>query len=989
MERGVGNGVSAGRCATLGASPVHPSMIDAPMSALDVRLLGELAVFRDGVRIGLPASRKTRALLAYLAVTGKPQSRVRLCHLLWDGPVDPRGELRWSLSRLRSSLGEGVLSADTDSVGLVPGAFSTDLEAVAAFDPALVALAPIPGPRLAEVDDLFSGELVAGLDLPDCFAFQAWLVTERERVAGLRSSLLAALAARLDEDCRLALRAARSWLAHEPLNEAAHVALVRALRHSGRTKEAAAQLVRSRALLLRELGMVSPDLPAALDVRPAGVKRKRDATLVASPAGRRESFRTAFVGRQLALAEAAAFVGETTNAGSLLLVRGESGIGKSRFLSELADRLGGDGEVATGRAFEAAASRPYAPWIDLMRGGWAAEVGGAAPDREELFARVSALLARRCEARRLTVLLDDLQWADEASIALLHQLLGSAGDRLRFVGALRLEEAGRDTRVAALLRDLARDCRLRVLELGRLADADVERLVAAIDPSIDAAEVARRAAGHPLYATELARSGGVDLPASLAVLIGERLAGLSGDARTLVTWAAVWGTSVDAAQLERSSGLDPRSFLAAWEELEASRILVSLGDDRLDLAHDLVRRVAYEQIPPARRAWLHRQIAQSLMIGSDRDPAARARHAALSGATRDAAEAQLEAAEAALRLAANDAAESFVERGLGFAARLDAAGDDVLRLQLELLRVLVHARRGRPGRIGIEEEVRRLVDRARDSGQHAETQIGLYLLAVLDEERGDLPGAERRVLEAAVVARSSDPATAARALANTGRCLAQIEREPERAEALLLEARELEAQLQPLRVGGGLLDIPWGLALVAHGGGREDEARREFGRALDLARAAGDAWAESQCLLRLAALEIEAGHEEEALRCLDRLEEVGTKLGEGSEVASARALRALLRDPEALDDALDELRRVDAKGVLAYVLNEAARRDIAAGDSARAERRAGEALQSATTVGRKAQMARARDLLARLPARPPTPASTPSGETRGRKGERR
>jgi len=65
---------------------------------LEIRLIGEIAVRRDGVALALPASKKTRALLGYLAVTGRPQRRDRLCSLLWDGPDDPRAALRWSLT---------------------------------------------------------------------------------------------------------------------------------------------------------------------------------------------------------------------------------------------------------------------------------------------------------------------------------------------------------------------------------------------------------------------------------------------------------------------------------------------------------------------------------------------------------------------------------------------------------------------------------------------------------------------------------------------------------------------------------------------------------------------------------------------------------------------------------------------------------------------------------------------------------------------------
>jgi len=73
---------------------------------MHVRLLGSLTISQDGIARGLPASRKVRALLAYLALTPHAVGRARLCELLWDVPNDPRGELRWCLSKIRGLLDE-------------------------------------------------------------------------------------------------------------------------------------------------------------------------------------------------------------------------------------------------------------------------------------------------------------------------------------------------------------------------------------------------------------------------------------------------------------------------------------------------------------------------------------------------------------------------------------------------------------------------------------------------------------------------------------------------------------------------------------------------------------------------------------------------------------------------------------------------------------------------------------------------------------------
>src|SRR5689334_13881748 len=100
---------------------------------LEIRLLGELAVLRAGKPVALPASKKTRALLGYLVASGKSHSRGRLCELLWEGPDDPRGALRWSLSKLRPLLDDDAarrLVADREHASFTAHGAAIDLEQV-------------------------------------------------------------------------------------------------------------------------------------------------------------------------------------------------------------------------------------------------------------------------------------------------------------------------------------------------------------------------------------------------------------------------------------------------------------------------------------------------------------------------------------------------------------------------------------------------------------------------------------------------------------------------------------------------------------------------------------------------------------------------------------------------------------------------------------------------------------------------------------------
>ncbi len=102
----------------------------ARSEALSVRLLGEIQASRGGERLPLPASKKTRALLAYLVVDQRPHRRERLCSMLWDVTDDPRGALRWSLSKLRALVDEPErprIVADRDGVAFDGAGVSVDL----------------------------------------------------------------------------------------------------------------------------------------------------------------------------------------------------------------------------------------------------------------------------------------------------------------------------------------------------------------------------------------------------------------------------------------------------------------------------------------------------------------------------------------------------------------------------------------------------------------------------------------------------------------------------------------------------------------------------------------------------------------------------------------------------------------------------------------------------------------------------------------------
>jgi DNA-binding SARP family transcriptional activator/TolB-like protein len=204
---------------------------------LTLRLLGPLALGRGGTALRLPPSRKARALLAYLALAPHPVSRSHLCELLWDLPADPRGELRWSLSKLRRLVdapGRQRLRTDGDSVSLdLAGCRVDALEVAAAADAGLEGL---PAGHLRHLADLFGGDFLDGLEIDRSPPFTAWLLGQRRRYGARRIAILERLAAAAGDDAS-ALAHLESWLALAPLDLRAHSLLLGALARLGRVAE--------------------------------------------------------------------------------------------------------------------------------------------------------------------------------------------------------------------------------------------------------------------------------------------------------------------------------------------------------------------------------------------------------------------------------------------------------------------------------------------------------------------------------------------------------------------------------------------------------------------------------------------------------------------------------------------------------------------------------------------------------------------------------
>jgi len=543
------------------------NVINKASMALGIRLLGRLEVICSGSPVPLPPSKKTRALLAYLVATHERQSRAHLCELLWEGPDDPRAALRWSLTKIRSLLDDdGVtrLVTDHESVSFDPADAEVDLMALRTEIRS--GLASAPTDVLRQSADRFRGEFLDDLDLPDCYRYHEWWTAERESIRAVRVAILSSLADRLRRQPDAALPYARARLVVDPFSEAAHISVIHLLGAAGRTREAIQQYESCRRMLEGQLG-AKPS---------AALERARGALGSSRPT---DTFTPSYVVDPPPVASVAPLVGRaaerhqiaaavaTAGAGrgrDVVWITGEPGIGKTRLLEEVADQVrAANGTVLAGRAYEAEMVRPFGPWIDALRSvaltlpeespradlaPLLPELGANVPggDRHRLFEAVVHVLERLTSASRpVGLILDDVQWFDEASVGLLHFVARAlTGSRVLVACGARAAELNDNRAVVGLTRALRGDGRLRHLPLEPLDAAAIGELIKSIGAGVDVNRVVAESEGNALFAIEIARAlarGGTAFTETVEGLIIDRLTHLNERARDLVPWAAALG----------------------------------------------------------------------------------------------------------------------------------------------------------------------------------------------------------------------------------------------------------------------------------------------------------------------------------------------------------------------------------------------------------------------------------------------------------------
>ncbi|MBV8219277.1 MAG: AAA family ATPase [Solirubrobacterales bacterium] len=508
--------------------------------------------------------------------------------------------------------------------------------------------------------------------------------------------------------------------------------------------------------------------------------------------------------------------------GSVVLVAGEAGIGKSSLLRELGERTGERVRFLTGACEPLSVPVPLAPLRELVEaggGGDLIEVGG--DDRLVLARRVASVLAERAP---VVAVIEDIHWADPLTLDLTRLLVR----RVPQLGAViiatfRDDEAAANPELGLLLGDLIKAPGVRRIDLRPLSAAAVRELSAS--SGFNTAELVRATGGNPFLVVETVAAGG-RLPASVRDAALARAGRLSRTGRAVVDAAAVLGQRFDHALLHAVVG----GSADAVEEALARGVLVADGT-RLGFRHELMREAIETSISPPRLAELHSRALSALTAqAGTTDNARLAHHAELAGLSREAGRYAALASAEAERVGAPLQARLQAERAL----RL---GDDLAnRERYELL--IRYSRAANFTSIRYEEAVsgaKEALAVAERLGDPLRTARALGALAwalwSLDRMAEAKQAAERAI---AVLERTSDAAGLARALSAHIRIEASAF-DPAAAIEAAPRARELAAaaQLPDVKID---IDISIGLA---HGHGGHAEAIQTLTDALRDARGEG------------------------------------------------------------------------------------------------------------------------------------------------------
>lgn len=913
-------------------SPLRPAAVSS-LPSYHLQLFGPPRLLRDGAEVRLTV-RKSLALLAVLAIEQRVE-RAKLAALFW-GEADSaaaRRNLRRELHRLREAGLADLLLADDATVAIAPVLECDVPDFVRALDDG----------RETEALDRAAGALMDGFELPDGGGFDDWLGQQRERLARRWAEAARAAATRLERqgDPRAALALVRRLVAREPLHESHQVHAMHLHEALGERAEALALYEQLRQTLKRELDLEPLPETEALAERLRAAERVAPLVTRGGVRGLAR-FDAPLIGRA---AERAWLDAAWAAAGPTLiaLIEGEAGVGKSRLATEFAleqrpllrlvareaDRgaalqpllqllRSAQADPALRprwQALDEAARRSLARLLPPARGG---EPGSGGDGAREASVHAASGRARAAFVEGLAdalaalvaggaLLIDDLQWLDEATLEVLdvlaarHAARASQGpDRphgphgsndppaLRLVATARSAELADAKSARDLVRKLERTGQLVRRTLEPLAPAATLELVRELSGSAGGERFAERlqrvTRGNPFYMLETLRflfdvgelqidEAGLwstrydadtgdyrelPVPPTVQQAVLERAERLGPAARRVLETAALAG---DPFTLE---DVQPATALGEWDALDGleraiQAQLVAPAEPGYRYVHDLAREALAGALRPERRRLIHGRLADALLARNGA-PGRIAGHLDAAGRMAEAVPHHIAAAQAAEDVFAHR--EALAHYGAALAAVPAAKRPALHRARLALLRSSFDL----DGLSAEADALQSLGTLESEPWLPLEAEIARIDVANL-RKRHD----EARRLAEGVRADARWPVLPfeqrLKALREHATALSQSG-EPEAALALYDELLrdEAAAALEPAVEAG----LHYGLAMAAWRLRRAQQAEAALWRAEQLFTAAGDLEGRARVYNLLAILAHQAGRTEQSVRTAER-----------------------------------------------------------------------------------------------------------------------
>lgn len=623
--------------------------------------------------------RKNRALAFYLAASVEPRTRDHLLAFFFPDYARAVAQqiLRTMLHDIRKELG-AALVVQAEQITLAPDVFVDVRE----FERAQrhVADAANLAPLRAALE-LYRGDFLDDFSLPDTPTYDDWVAAERDRLRVLAARGWIKVAA-LHEQQRAyaqALDALERALAFDPLQESAQRAALRVQYRAGDRAGAIRRFEQFQKTLDDEMGVppmpetralydaiITDALPRA-ETPPTNASPFTVANVAVAPLAPVESPNGApllpFVGRS---AEWRAMQ-DAARAGKLIWLQGEPGIGKTRLAQEFIRAMSDQPLALRGTAYELESALPYQPWLEALRGGlaqigyetlsqalplapvWRDELARLLPELDtpltkappvepltgearvwEAFHQMFRFLARK---RRVVILLDEMHWADAATLGLLGYLAQRLdSDALTLLVTAR--PVASTTKAAILIQTLEHTKKIARLELDALSSDELAIIARKLYPARSdflAQWLIEHTEGNPFFVNELVRyaycetaraaDGELDarvlsdaplLTPTIQNLIASRLARLSENARRVITIAAVIGREFDFALAQRVAGLSEDDTLDALDALRASGLIIAAPGARLTFDHTLTLQATRQAMGAPRAKLLHRRVADAL-----------------------------------------------------------------------------------------------------------------------------------------------------------------------------------------------------------------------------------------------------------------------------------------------------------------------------------------------------------------------------------------